>query len=263
MQITSSPQLNIGCSTKCGVLYQRALKEAARDSGVKLKIHDLSSDDRIHWEKVDAILIPDGPDINPCYYYSSIEKDLRDYTKKLTKYYKTSARSKKRDAFEHGLLMEYFHNKTAGDLPVLGISRGMQMIAVSQGIPLYVDIAEELGIRSPRLRFDKVKLKGPNSLMNSLAEGKSFMAPKLQHQAIRSDYFYEHHRRWPNVELTAFSHEDQLAEAIEFQDRPILGIQFHAEMGFNHQMKNVFKWLVEAARERHQHLEENQMRYAS
>lgn len=262
MPINSLPEIHIGCSTKCGLLYQRALKEAAHDAGVSLRIDNLTEEDRIHWERLDAILLPGGPDINPCYYYSCIEKELREHTKGLVKFFNYQNRAKKRDAFEHGLLMEYFHNRTARDLPVLGISRGMQMLAVSQGIPLYVDIKSELGIKGTRLRLDKVEIKDEKSLISEIADGKSFVAPKLQHQAIRSDYFLEHHDRWPNIEITAFSHEDKLAEALEFQDRPVLGVQFHAEMTLNQQMKNIFKWLINAARERHRHLEENELRYA-
>lgn len=263
MQMKFREHLTIGCSSKCGRFYRRALKEAAKHQDVSLEIVELDQEDRIHWEKLDGLLLPGGPDINPCYYYSSIEKDLRDHSKSLVEMKGPGRRSRQRDAFEHGLLMEYFHNKALRDLPVLGICRGMQMLAVSQGIPLYVDLKTELGIRAPSPGLDKVEVVRPDSLMNHLAKRKQFVAPKLHHQAIRSDYFYDHYERWPNVEITAFSHEGKMAEAIEFRDRPVLGVQFHAELGLNEEMKNIFRWFLRSACQRHRHLEDFEYRYAS
>lgn len=255
--------IKIGCTTKCKLFYQRALRSAAHELGAEIEVMDLSLEDRIHWERVDAILIPGGPDINPCYYLASIEKDLREHTKKMDKYVHYSSQGKRRDAFEHGLLMEYFHNQGVKDLPILGICRGMQMLAVSQGIPLYVDIREELGISHPYIWLDKVEVKDKESLMSRLSEGKTLVGAKLQHQAIRTDYFFHHHERWPNVEITAFSHEDHLAEAIEFKDRPILGVQFHPEVSPGSRMTNIFKWFIQTAMERHRHQEHFERLYAS
>ena len=123
------------------------------------------------------------------------------------------------------------------------------MLAVSQGIPLYVDIKKEIGIRNRRYLFDRIHVDQEPSLMNTLFS-KSFLAFKRHHQGIRIEYFNSHRDRWPNLRLTSFSNSKRIAESIEFDDRPILGVQFHPENDFGFERNRIFGWLIEKAIER-------------
>lgn len=240
--------IRIGCTTKCDPFYRIALKKAAKDFNVSIQILDLSKTTNKDLGDIDGIVIPGGADINPEHYFSAIEPELRDYTRSLDRYVDYSEEGRKRDPFEFKLLKEYFADDTLSTLPVLGICRGMQMLAVSQGIPLYVDIKKELGIRNRRYLFDRVYITEKDSIMREIF-GSSLVAFKRHHQGIRVDYFKQHKSRWPQLDITSFSNREMVAESIEFRNRPILGVQFHPENDFGYERKKIFGWLIQKALE--------------
>lgn len=235
--------LSIGCTTKCDIFYRAALRKAARSNHVNLKIIDLSNVKKVQWESLDGILIPGGADINPQLYFSSIEQDLREYTQSLDYLVDYTVEGKKRDPFEYDLLKEYFSKEELKAFPIMGVCRGMQMLAVSQGIPLYVDIKTELGIRNRRYLYDRIHVENVESLMNKLFSN-SFYGFKRHHQGIRVAYYNEHKDRWPHLHLTSYSNDGKIAESIEFLDRPIVGVQFHPENDFGHERKSLFGWFI-------------------
>ena len=122
------------------------------------------------------------------------------------------------------------------------------MLAVSQGIPLYVDIESELGIRNRRYLFDRIYVNPDNSYMKVLFPNLTFLGFKRHHQGIRVDYFHDKKARWPNIELTSYSNSKKIAESIEFSDRPILGVQFHPENDFGYERSRIFTWLLKKAK---------------
>lgn len=240
-------EIRIGCTTKCSLFYKHALKRAAKHFDVKLEILDLSQVEN-PLENVDGILIPGGADINPKYYLSEVEPDLQDYTRKLDHLVNYSKEGERRDPFEYGLLKQYFKNESLKTLPVLGICRGMQMLSVSQGIPLWVDIKTELGIRNRRYIYDRIWLEEEqHSLLNSLFSESTFLGFKQHHQGIRVPYFEQHRDRWPHLKITAYSNKGRIAESLEFTNRPVLGVQFHPEKDFGHERKSIFGWLISSA----------------
>ena len=239
--------LTIGCSYECNVFYRFALTHTARTHQHKIRIIDLSKQSPINWNELDGILIPGGADINPAYYLSQVEPELAEYTKGLDYLVKYTAEGKKRDPFEFGLLKEYFANEKYKTIPILGICRGMQMLTVSQGIPLYVDIKKELGIRNRRYVFDQIQLsREEDSLLGSMFES-SFIAFKQHHQGLRVPYFNEHRHRWPHLYVSAHSHNGKIAESLEFRDRPVLGVQFHSEKDFGYERHTIFGWFLDKA----------------
>lgn len=242
--------ITIGCATKCDVFFRYALKKVARQNGVDVKVLDVSAEgSKTDWEKYDGLIFPGGADINPAFYLSSVESDLQEYTKSLDHLVNYSEEGKRRDPIEYNLLKEYFANQKAEDLPVLGVCRGMQMLAVSQGIPLYVDIKTELGIRNRRYIYDRIVTEPGLTLLNEL-----FTAPfkgfKRHHQGIRVPYFQENASRWPHLKVTSFSNQGRIAESLEFSNRPVLGVQFHPENDFGFERNRIFGWLIKMGKKR-------------
>lgn len=238
--------LIIGCATKCSFIYQHAIKKVAKLTDIPVSIVDLSRN-QLPLKQVDAIVIPGGADIDPEYYLPYVEEDLQEYTRSLDHLVNYSEEGRKRDPVEYGLLKKYFADEEARDLPVLGICRGMQMLAVSQGIPLYVDIKTEVGIRNRRYLYDRINIPNKDSLMRDLFPDLSFLGFKQHHQGIRVDYFSKHKERWPHIKITSYSNKNLIAESMEFSGRPVLGVQFHPEKDFGHERKSIFSWLLKKA----------------
>ena len=241
--------VTIGCATKCDVFFKTALKRVGKIKGVKVNLIDVSrAGPEIDWVKYDAIILPGGADIDPKYYLSKVEPELRDYTQSLDHLVNYSAEGRRRDPIEFGLLEKYFANSELETLPVLGVCRGMQMLAVSQGIPLYVDIKTELEIRNRRYLYDRIVMESGSTLMNELFK-KTFKGFKRHHQGIRVSYFQENAARWPQLNVTSYSNRGKIAESLEFKDRPVFGVQFHPENDFGFERNRIFGWLLEKARE--------------
>lgn len=249
-------KLVIGCTTKCSFFYTHALKVVAKKLGLSVSIIDLSKETKTKLSHVDGIIIPGGADINPEYYLSEVEQDLQDYTRALNHLVNYTKEGESRDPFEFTLLKKYFSDGALEDLPILGICRGMQMLAVSQGIPLYVDIKTELGIRNRRYIFDQIYLDDENSVLNEIFPIASFWGFKQHHQGIRVSYFEENRARWPHLKITAYSNKGRIAESLEFSERPVLGVQFHPEKDFGVERNAIFSWLLNKARERKELKEE-------
>jgi putative glutamine amidotransferase len=242
--------LTIGCATKCDVFFRYALNRVAKQNGVSVRVLDVSKDGpSTEWGKYDGIIFPGGADINPDYYLSAVEPELQDYTRSLDHLVKYSEEGERRDPIEFNLLKKYFANPSLADLPVLGVCRGMQMLAVSQGIPLYVDIKTELGIKNRRYLYDRIMLEPGETLLNELFSA-SFKGFKRHHQGIRVPYFQSNSSRWPSLKVTSFSNQGRVAESIEFSNRPVLGVQFHPENDFGFERNKIFGWLINKAKER-------------
>lgn len=241
--------ITIGCATRCDIFFRYALRRVASINGVQVRVKDISAEGPdVQWEKYDGIIFPGGADINPKYYLSQVEPELQEYTKGLDRFVKYTKEGERRDPVEFDLLRAYFSLDSLKTMPVLGVCRGMQMLAVSQGIPLYVDIKEELGIRNRRYLYDRIQPDAGDTLMNRLFP-HSFLGFKRHHQGIRVSYFQEHSDRWPNLRITAHSNKGFIAESLEFSDRPVLGVQFHPENDFGFERNRIFGWLLKMARE--------------
>jgi len=245
--------LSIGCATKCDGFFRYALRRVAKFHRVSVRIFDVSKSGTTDWSKYDALIFPGGADINPSYYLSEVEPELQAYTRSLDHLVNYSREGERRDPIEFNLLKEYFENPALGDLPVLGVCRGMQMLAVSQGIPLYVDIKTELGIRNRRYLYDRIHMQPGETLMNELFIA-SFRGFKRHHQGIRVPYFKENANRWPHLKITSYSNRGRIAESLEFMNRPVFGVQFHPENDFGFERNRIFGWLLEKAKARKMNL---------
>lgn len=245
-QLNESDTLKIGCTNNCGRFNEWALKWYARKLNYSIEIIDLRlQKPRIHYTEVDGILIPGGVDINPNRYITLVHKSFQKYLQGLKSYANITAVGKKRDSFEFDLISRYFKNPAQRDQPILGICRGMQVLSVSQGIPLYVDIKKELGIENRIYTLDEVTISKPTSLIAKLVGAEKFTAFELHHQGLNLDYFNQNIERWPHLEITSLSNENKIVETLEFKNRPILGVQFHPEFMLNNARSNIFKWFLQ------------------
>lgn len=240
--------LKIGCTYNCSFFYRLRLKTTAWAMGYKLSISNLSqSPDYLQkMEEVDGILIPGGADIDPKYYLDHITPELRSYTEENLNLVKFSKEGERRDPVEYSIVKNYSENDKFENTPMLGICRGLQMMSVGQGIPLYLDIKTELGIKNRINRFDRVYTEESDSLMSELY-GKATKGFKIHHQGIRVDYFQEHQHDFPHARVTAYSNQGKIAEAIEYTHRPAIGVQFHPEKSFTHNTAPILRWFLNKA----------------
>ena len=241
--------LTVGCSFECDFLYRTRLKLNAWSLGHSIKIINLkdTADPERALAEADAVLLPGGADIDPAFYLEAIKPELKTYTTKNMSLVKFTKEGEERDAFEHQLVKLYSSEEKYKSLPMLGICRGMQMMAVAQGIPLYLDIENELGIPNRVNRFDKIEVvKDQSSLMQSLYP-EDVKAFKIHHQGIRVPYYQEHQNEFPLTRVTAYSHENKIAEAMEYTHRPAIGVQYHPERSFSGASTPIFKWFLTKA----------------
>lgn len=247
----------VACSYHCDNFYQRSLKRAAKELGVQLKLKNLYKLKKPYEElsRIDALLIPGGADIHPKFYWNQVSDELKNYTKKNIHLVNFSEEGKRRDYYEYNLMQLYLRENQFSELPLLGICRGMQMMAVSQGIPLYLDIKKELGIRNRYIKFDRIYVVNdsrhlPNDfslIQEILSPQLNFRGYKYHHQGIRVPYFMENKEKYSSSFITSYSHQGRIAESFEFKNRVALGVQFHPEKSFPKVSKPIFKWLIEKA----------------
>jgi len=247
-EIPKNETLKIGCTNYCGRFNRWALRSYARKLGYKIEIINLRSNkETIDYTQVDGILIPGGSDINPDRYISKVESPLKEHLEDIKHFTNFSEIGRIRDEFEFDLLDKYFQNEKSKYQPVLGICRGMQVLTVSQGIPLYIDIKHELGIKNRRYTLDRVTITNPESLLQETIGRERFRAVELHHQGLRLDYFEKNRMKWPHLEVTAISNQDKIAESLEFYNRPVLGVQFHPEYTFGNVRSGIYSWLLKRA----------------
>ena len=102
--------------------------------------------------------------------------------------------------------------------PIFGICRGFQMLNVILGGSLYQDIPSEMGLQHAYNSIHSVTLSG-GSVLDALF-GPCIRVNSFHHQAVADPGF--------GMVITAWS-EGGVAEAMEHERLPILGVQFHPE----------------------------------
>jgi gamma-glutamyl-gamma-aminobutyrate hydrolase PuuD len=249
-EIPQGESLVIGCTYHCDFFYRFRLTMTSWALGYPLKIVNLdkSPDLKAALKSVDGVLVPGGADIDPKYYLDSVKPDLREYTLKNLKLVEWSEEGRQRDPFEYDIVKLYSTDEDFKNLPMLGICRGLQMMSVAQGIPLYLDIKTEVGIRNRRNLFDHIRLESSQTnLIDSIYRPDSFHGFKLHHQGIRVPYYEKNFSDYPLTKVTAYSNNRKIAEAIEYTHRPALGVQYHPERSFSGTSVPVFRWFLTKA----------------
>lgn len=242
-----SKPIVIGCTYQCSRWVIGALVKAARYHKTFIKVVNLIKNPEMKMSDVDAIIIPGGADINPDYYVDKVPEKWRKRIEEYRHLTNISKQSNLRDPFEYELASDYFKNPQFKNTPMLGICRGMQMLTVSQSIPLYQDIKAELGIPNRMYKLDRIHVIDFDSDLYAIQKRKNFVGAQLHHQGMRMDYWRENKSKHPTVKVTALSNKNKIVETIEFTNRPALGVQFHPEVTFGKTRKNIFRWLINRA----------------
>jgi putative glutamine amidotransferase len=171
--------------------------------------------------RLDALVIAGGADVEPARYGEEAHA-------------RTAGWREDRDAWELALLTA----ADAADLPVLGVCRGMQLMAVAAGGALDQHTPDVVGHEehSPGGdAFGRLAVRTAEGSRVRAAEGESVRAQCHHHQSVRSH---------PGFVATAWT-PDATVEAMERPgERFCVGVQWHPEMDRD---QALFRALVEAA----------------
>ncbi len=186
------------------------------------------------YERVDAVLLPGGPDVDPSYYGA-------------LRHPETKVIDDARDSLELTLARWTY----ADDRPLFGICRGHQVINVALGGTLIQDIPSEVKTEFvhdtpdelPRSTIQHDVALNTDSHLASILGSTHVDVNSLHHQSVE--------RPAPGVVITGYS-PDGVIEALEAPDkRFVLSVQWHPEDLYTNdeRMRHLFELFVEAARD--------------
>lgn len=183
----------ISCLTHDARHYCRALK----GTGINPVVSDQIEDENLY----DGLLLPGGGDISPLFYH------------------KKNHGSKNICIAEDIIQILLFHRFLEQKKPILGICKGMQLINVALGGNLIQDLpTQNLHAYDTADRYHTTKAL-PGSRLHTLY-GNSCITNSAHHQAIN--------KLGDHLRITQYAH-DGVAEAIEHDILPIIGVQWHPE----------------------------------
>jgi putative glutamine amidotransferase len=185
------------------------------------------SDPGVLLDRVDALMLAGGADIDPAAYGAEPHPE-------------TKGTWPDRDRFELALARRALER----DIPLLGICRGMQLLNVALGGTLLQHLPEMTGSEAHRTiggTFSEHHVRlDPDSLACAAAGVEGFVVWSHHHQGV--DQVGE------GLKVTGWSLEDGLPEAIELPGKRFaLGVIWHPEEDEN---SRVIEALVEAAAQR-------------
>ena len=174
---------------------------------------------------LDGLMLAGGSDIDPASY------GARPHPQ-------TTGTRAERDRFELAMA----HAALARDMPVLGICRGMELLNIACGGTLAQHLPDTIGSERHRHTpgsFADHEVRIAEHTLAARAVGATRGAVKSHHHQGVAEL-------GDGVEVTGWSVEDQVAEAIELPAKPYaLGVLWHPE---EDQRSRVIASLVEAAR---------------
>lgn len=183
-------------------------------------------------DRIDGLLLSGGGDLNPLYIGEEPAPGLGGV-------------NPKRDLPEL-LLVRLAYDR---QLPMLGICRGIQMLAAALGGTLYQDLNSQYG--QPLVKHSQTLERsqashtvtiGRDTLLASILGGESAAVNSFHHQAVRE--------AGPRLRVCARA-TDGVIEAVESSEhKSIIGVQWHPEcfcLAGNSSMLPLFRWLRDEA----------------
>ena len=205
------------------------LEAVVLSGGIPLPIPCLSDSEQLKviLDMCDGLLLPGGVDVNPSYYDEDPHQQLGFVQPDM-------------DAIGIKLIQLAAERK----MPMLGICRGGQMLNVAFGGSLYQDIAatyEKPSIQHQQkapssLAMHKIKVEEGTLLFEIIGSTEVF-TNTLHHQAVKA--------LGKDLIVSARA-SDGIIEAIESEDRTILGLQWHPELMIHTQpeMNKIFAHFI-------------------
>jgi len=183
-------------------------------------------------ETVEALILPGGGDVDPARYRGL--PHVANY-----------GISAERDAFELALARAAL---ARGNVPVLCICRGMQLLNVALGGDLISHIPDHFGERVSHRRPEHLPIEHPvhiepTSHLAAILGTTELVVQSVHHQAVG--------RLGDGLRAVAWS-PDGVIEAVESEEHPFLiGLQWHPELGAlgDDRQRRVFERLVHATRD--------------
>ncbi|MET0740127.1 MAG: gamma-glutamyl-gamma-aminobutyrate hydrolase family protein [Candidatus Nanopelagicales bacterium] len=199
--------------------YVRQVEEAG-GRAVLLPPDRADGDDLL--DILDALVLAGGPDIDPARYGAAAHPE-------------TTNLRPERDAGELALLSAVFDR----DLPVLGICRGMQVMAVASGGTLHQHLPELLGHDehrpSPGVYGEHAVLLEPGSRVQAIL-GDKVVVRSYHHQGVAQA---------GSLTVTGWADDDTIEVVESPRHRFVLGVLWHPEVGDD---PRLFDALVAATR---------------
>lgn len=214
--VTMNPDTRDG--DRIGRIYS-FYSEAVREAGcVPVMLFDGDDEADLMASRLDGLLLSGGDDVDPARFGQA---DLG-----------SRGIDERRDAQEFALV----HAFQAAGKPILGICRGIQVLAAALGGSLWQDIPSQLGIPHPfGIRHDV--LVRPGTFLWDILGGRSEVN-STHHQALRDV---------PPGFLVAATAPDGIIEAMQRADgAPVYAVQFHPERLFreDERMVRLFRLLA-------------------
>lgn len=216
-----------------GMDYVAAVSGAG---GIPLVIPPMSVADEVLIERLDALVVSGGPDVDPALYGEGPHRHLGPIDPEA-------------DARELQVVLAADERQ----IPILAICRGMQLVNVARGGGLWQDLPTERPSDVIHRQMDpgtvmthSVDLEG-DSLLAELTYAEHEFRP---HRLPVNSFHHQGVRALGRDLLVTARAEDDLVEAYEATDRPFLvGVQWHAE-SLVHDPRHaaLFSGLVTAAR---------------
>jgi putative glutamine amidotransferase len=179
---------------------------------------------------LDGVVLSGGGDIDPARYGEEPVPEVYGV-------------DERRDAFELALVEGIIER----NVPTLGVCRGHQVLNVALGGRMLQHVGHLTSVNhQERERFGEeihTVLVEPDSLVASVLGSTVVGVNTLHHQAVADP--------GRGLRVVARSADDALIEAVEHEDRRIIGVQWHPEL-LQHrpQQRGLFSWLVEQADQR-------------
>ena len=210
--------------------YADAVTEAG---GIALMLPAVTAPEDVELllQKLDGVLIPGGPDVDPLFYGEEPRQGL-------------GLVIRSNDVFEMHLLKA----ARAAHKPILCVCRGVQVLNVTFGGTLIQDIPSQLpeALRHMQIPVDRAD---PTHSVDIVKD--SYLYDAFGNETVLTNSFHHQciNKVAPGFSVSAKA-RDGVIEAIEVKEERILGVQWHPEeMVHAHpEHLGLFKQLVDAAK---------------